>query len=277
MSIQLHFEPTGICNATCVFCTYASEENRKLPKKPMPMDLYHKIINEAKDLAPITEIAFAGLGEPLLDPHIIERITYAKKARPEWRLEMYTNGVYLYPAVVDALKSAGLDILVISLNAVSAAQHRSIMGLVDKFDRVCRHADYARSCDGIRVEVRAVVTGDTFTQADAQTFIGRWGAVQFGGHGKLILEMNWAGALGRTITPFDPNSCCKRALEQISVHRDGRVNLCCLDPLGKYSWGDLKTQTIREIYNAAGYVEFREWHRDNQAARHPLCKVCTRI
>ena len=242
------------------------------------MPLFKKIIDDAVPLAPITQVAFAGLAEPLIDPMIVERIAYTKQSRPDWRLEMYTNGVFLTPDKFEALKSAGLDIIVISLNAANAEQHERIMGLKGKYGLVCANADYAIEHRGsMYLDVRAVADGETFAVEDARVFLKRWGSIILGGHGKLIGEMNWANQLYRTISPFDPNSCCKRALEQFSIHHDGRVNLCCLDPMSKYSWGDMKTQTIREVYNQAGYVEFREWHRDNQAAKHELCRICTRV
>lgn len=278
MSIELHFETVGACDARCVFCTYDSAENRKLPKKPMPMPLFEKIIDEASTIPQINEITFAGLAEPMMDPFIIERIKYAKAICPDKRTDMYTNGVRLTPEKFEAVKAAGLDVLVFSLNATNAEQHEKIMGLKSKYDLVCGHIDYAIAHQGTmtHIDARAVVTEDTFTYDDGRDFLRRWGVTNLGGYGKLISERNWAGE-NRTTSPFDSNSCCKRALEQISVHRDGRVNLCCYDPLNKYPFGDLKMQTIREIYNSAGYVEFREWHRDNQAAKHPLCAVCTRV
>jgi len=276
--IQLHFETVGACDARCHFCSYDSEENRKLPKRPMPMPLFKKIVDEAATIPQINEVAFAGLAEPLMDPLLIERIQYTKQVCPDKRTEMYTNGVRLTADKFDALKAAGLDVLVISLNSTSPEQHAAIMGLKNKYDMVCANADYAIAHKGsmAHIDVRAVVTGDTFTQEDAATFLRRWGVMSLGGYGKLITERNWAGE-NRTVVNFDPNECCLRALAQISVHRDGRVNLCCYDPLSKYSFGDLKTHTLREIYNSPSYVEFREWHRDNQAAKHPLCKVCTRV
>jgi len=241
------------------------------------MELFRKIADDAATIPQITEVAFAGLAEPLLDRHLLERITYVRKVSPEKRIEMYTNGVLLTPERFEALKSAGLHIIVISLNAASAEQHERLMGLKGKYDLVCANADYAIAHRGsMYVDVRAVVGGDDFTLEDARAFIKRWGAVPLGGHGKLISERNWAGE-NRTVVDFDPNECCKRALEQISVHRDGRVNLCCYDPRSVYSFGDLKTQTLREVYNSAKYVQFREWHRDNEAAKHPLCAVCSRV
>lgn len=277
MSIQLHFEVNGVCNAACVFCTYPSEENKKEPKIPMPMELFRKIIDDAATIPQITEVAFAGLAEPLLDKHIVERVAYTRKTSPEKRTEMYTNAVFLTAEKFEALKAAGLQIMVMSLNAATAEQHERLMKLKGKYDLVCRNIDYAIANRGdMYIDVRAVVGGEDFTVEDARLFIKRWGAVPLGGHGKLISERNWA-AENRTVVAFDPNECCKRALEQISVHRDGRVNLCCYDPRSVYSFGDLKTQTLREVYNSSKYVEFREWHRDNQAAKHPLCKVCSRV
>ena len=276
--IQLHFETVGSCSARCVFCMYDSDENRKLPKRPMPMPLFQKIIDEAVTIPQINEVAFAGLAEPLMDPHLLERIAYTSAARADWRLEMYTNGFALTPEKFEAIKAAGLDVLVISLNAVSAEQHALIMGVKGKYDLVCANIDYAIAHKGdmAHIDTRAVVTGDTFTMDDGAAFLRRWGVTHLGGYGKLISERNWAGE-NPTSVPFDPNSCCKRALEQISVHRDGRCNLCCFDALSKYSFGDLKTQTIREIYNSSAYVAFRQMHFENRAAEHPLCRICSRV
>ena len=257
---------------------YDSDENRKLPKRPMPMPLFKKIIDEAVTIPQITQVAFAGLAEPLLDPFFIERVAYTSAARPDWRLEMYTNGISLTPEKFEAVKAAGMDVLVISLNAVSAEQHEKIMGVKGKFDLVCSNINYAIANRGdmFHINTRAVLTGDTFTESDALSFLRRWGVTNLGGYGKIITERNWAGGI-RTVAQFDPNSCCIRALEQISVHRDGRVNLCCYDPLNKYPFGDLKIQTIREVYNSPAYVAFRQMHFENRAAEHPLCKVCTRV
>jgi len=101
---------------------------------------------------------------------------------------------------------------------------------------------------------------------------------QLGGYGVCVLERNWADQLGRTIDKkFDPNSCCFRALEQISILSDGRVTMCCFDPLDKFPLGDLKKQGIREIYNSDKYTQFRVDHYENRAAKYDLCRDCTRV
>jgi radical SAM protein with 4Fe4S-binding SPASM domain len=246
------------------------------------MDLYKKIIDEAKDIKDISTIAFSALGEPLLDRWLEERIRYLKQVRPEWApVELYTNGVSLTPKRFEALKEAGLDSLSISINAVNQAQHEKIMGLKGKFGIVCANAKYAIDhADGkVDIHVKAVFSGDHFTREDQVRFYGMWGMKQYGtGYGVCVLERNWADQLDRTqYDEFDPNSCCFRALDQISILSDGRVTMCCFDPLDKFPLGDLKKQSIKEIYNSEKYTTFRTDHFENKAAKYDLCKNCTRV
>jgi len=275
--LELNFGTTGYCHAKCKFCIYPGPENSKLPKGHMDMALYKKIIDEAATIPQIDVLVFSGLSETLLDPMFLERVAYAHQVNPKWRMELYTTGLLLTPEKFDALKQAGLTGVMISINAVTAEQHERVMGLVDKFATVCANTDYAIAHkESMHVDVRAVYSKDDFTYDDVIVFYERWGHASLGGYGKVNQEMNWADQLGRTISTFDPNEPCIRALGRITVYWDGRVPLCCLDLLVKYPFGDLRTQTLREIYNSEAYTSFRELHRDGKAAQHPACRVCTR-
>jgi radical SAM protein with 4Fe4S-binding SPASM domain len=247
----------------------------------MPVELSDKILLDTAANPQIDNVAFSGLSEPLLDKHLEQRIAYIKKLRPDIYTEVYTNGVALRPTRFDSLKAAGLDCLSVSLNAVNQEQHYAVMKLKDQYARVCEHINYARANKGsMRMLVKAVVNGDSFTAGHAVLFTGLWGQIDVGeGVGALVWQGNWANEIetieGRP--EVDYNATCGRAMAQISVHPNGKVGLCCFDPLVKYEFGDLKTQSLKEVYNSPKYVEFREWHRDGVAAKHPLCAVCTRI
>jgi len=277
--IQLHIEPGSYCNARCRFCVYRSTENLRRHKGRMDMALYHRLIDEAATIPEITEVAFSGLNEPLLDDRIFERIGYAKAVRPGWIVEMFTNGVYLTPGTFDILKRVKLDGLSISLNATTPEEHEEIMGLHGQFFSVCENIDYAREHRGTMViRVKAVYDGTRFNEKTAERFIQRWGHVGARGDGQPVYEMNWAAQLDHTtIKGFDPNEGCARALGQISVLWDGRVSLCCLDPFGHTVFGDLNAQSLRDIYNSEAYVRFRELHDQNRVNEHPTCRNCTRV
>jgi len=281
MGIQLHLSTSLYCNAACTWCSYASDENKALPKFFMPVLLSDKILLDAAANPQIDNVAFSGLQEPLTDKHLEQRIAYIKKLRPDIYTEVYTNGTMLAPARFDSLKAAGLDCISISLNSVTQEQHTAVMGLKNLFSTVCENIHYARANKGhMRLLVKAVVNGDAFTADHASRFLGLWGTIDVGdGAGALVWEGNWAGETrlvdGRP--EVDYNSTCGRAMAQISVHPNGKVGLCCFDPLVKYEFGDLKTQTLKEVYNSEAYVRFRVLHQENRAAEHPLCAKCTRI
>jgi radical SAM protein with 4Fe4S-binding SPASM domain len=281
--IQLHLETSGYCNAKCSFCPYNSDENKALPKGFMTEALSEKVIRDAATIPHITSMLFSGLSEPLLDQLIEKRAVLARKLRPDWLIGLYTNGFLLTPERFDSLKASGIDSISVSLNAITSAQHEDVMKVRGKFQTVMDHINYARANSGSNgFQVTAVATDDKgggLTDAEARVFMTLWGMTGVGdGVGRLTLSMNWADKTrligGRVLTP---NSTCNRALGQLSVSWAGHVNLCCLDPYGNYRFGDLNNSTIREIYNSAEYIEFREWHRDEVAAKHPLCAKCTRI
>ena len=251
----------------------------------MSMDLYRKIIDDAATIPQIDSIAFSALGEPTLDRFLVERVAYARKARPDWTpFEVYTNGTGMTPAKFDALREAGVDSVTFSINAVSPSQHEEIMGLKGMFGKVVANAKYATENHQGKVDVlvKAVRDDKHFTMEDQVRFYLMWGMRLrpdlMPGHGQVVWMCNWAGGVplveGREI---EPDSCCGRALQQISILWDGKVTMCCYDPLNTFPLGDLNKQTLREVYNAEKYVTFREDHNNNQASKYELCKGCTRV
>jgi MoaA/NifB/PqqE/SkfB family radical SAM enzyme len=105
MSIQLQIETTNVCQADCVFCPYGVMER---PKGTMALDLYRRIIDEAATIPVIEKLTLTGLGETLLDRHLIERVRYARRVLPAGvAIDLYTNGNLLRPKTTDALLEAG--------------------------------------------------------------------------------------------------------------------------------------------------------------------------
>jgi len=228
----------------------------------MSMDLFKKIIDEVATIPEITIVDFSGLGEPLLDPFIEERISYVKQ-NTKAQTQFATNGILLYPVRLDSIRNAGLDNLIISLNANSAEQHEKIMQVKGQFPRVLKNIEYALVKGGY-VTVHAVITGDTFTNEDAQEFVRRWG--KFACCRKEIRH-----GTGK------PNPArCWRALTNIYVMYDGTMTPCCFDMLGKLVLGNLSNQSIREIYNSSKHLGFREDHWENRADKWDICRNCPR-
>ena len=243
----------------------------------MDMALFRKIVDEAVTIPAIDHFTITGLGEPLLDKHLIERIRYVRRAMPGILLDLYTNGSCLDEAKATEFRDAGLSVLYVSLNAVTADKRRQIMKL-DDFEQVRAATHKAMEIGGARMKVivKAVCSKDLMEHQEGEQFLAEWnGTFQQGGNAFLHLEGNWAGA----VWPMrvKPTSPCDRALNQFMVLWDGRVSLCCFDGEGEVILGDLNRQTIREVFSGEKAAGIRQAHVEGRRGELKLCSSCTAI
>lgn len=273
--MQLQLETIAHCNAACVFCPYPTMTRRK---GAMSMRLFTKIIDEAITHPRIDHYTLTGLGEPLVDPEIANRVRYIRDLMPGVVIDLYTNGSLLHEQMVEDLIFAGTSVIYVSLNAVRASQREQAMGLHD-FDKVVAYIDRALELvkgTRTRVVVKAIQEKDLLEHGDAEDFLARWGGpTAQGGNAFLHLEGNWAGAMYPV--RVNPTSACSRALNEIMVMWDGRVSLCCFDGEGQVVFGDLNKQTIKEVFESERAQEYRRAHVEGRRGELPLCDNCTAI
>lgn len=273
--LNLQLETIAVCDAACVFCPYPKMERAK---GTMGMDLFRQIIDQAVTVPMIDHITLTGLGEPLLDRFLFERIAYVRKVLPGINLDLVTNGSFLTAKRIDDFIALGLTCLSVSLNASNAAKRKAIMG-VDNFDHVVEMCEYAIAMGAgkMRVLVKGVASKDLMEGAEHADFLKAWGGQcdQPGGKAFLHLEGNWAGSVWKTRMPMV--TPCSRALTQIMVLWDGRVSLCCFDAEGAEILGDLNTQPLRDVFNGPRASFIRDAHLAGRRSEIPLCAGCTSI
>lgn len=271
--LEIQVETTAACNARCHFCPYKDPVNDTRRGKLMDADLFYKIVDEVAEIPQIRQFAFNGLGESLSDKRIYDFVAYVHAKCPKMHLLLHTNGVYLTEP--RRLRDAGLTKLVVSLNAVNAKQHEKIMGLKDQFDRVCANIEKARALSGWTVTPRAVYSQDRFTEEDVAEFQRRWGA-DWGTESITSYETNWINQNRTQMLPVDESQGCRRALTQIYIAYDGSLHMCCMDAFGRIKFGNVRDNTIREIYNSEKYLNFRLAHAEDRATDVPECMGCSR-
>jgi len=275
--VQIQCEVTTNCNYSCVFCVHPQLERRI---ETMAMPLYRKIVDEAATIPVVEKLTLTGLGETLLDRFLVERVFYARSVLPPGvTIDLYTAGGLLRPKMTDALIAAGLNVLYISLNAATREKRAEIMG-VDDFDQVVEHAKYALAASQgtrCRVIVKGIADKGLMEVGEHEEFQQMWGGDwERGGASYLHLVGNWGGRLPIPMLA-KPTRACGRALGQVMILVDGRVSACCFDGHGEKILGDLKHQTLREMYSSDVAVAFRLAHAEGRRQEIPLCAGCTSI
>ena len=121
------------CNASCTMCVIDLPTERK--KGIMPFEMSKHILDE---LLPyknqIDRLDFFGLGEPLLDPYLFQRIKYAKE-KGFRNIAISTNADILNKEKQKKLLETGIDVVLFSIDSVKKEIHEKIRRGV-KFERV---------------------------------------------------------------------------------------------------------------------------------------------
>jgi radical SAM protein with 4Fe4S-binding SPASM domain len=66
---------------------------------------------------------------------------------------------------------------------------------------------------------------------------------------------------------------CDR-LNHLMILWDGRVCLCCWDAEGSTVLGDVKEQSLEEIFYSDAAHTYRTWHKAGEYDKIPLCREC---
>jgi hypothetical protein len=260
----VQIESTNLCNAKCVFCPRDEMHRRQ---GVMDFDLYRKVVDECAALG-ITHVREHNYGEPFLDRQLVEKVRYAK-AKGIKEVGMISNGSLITEDIARGLIDAGLDAINISVDAAGK----------DVFESTRVHLDYDTVINNIRTLVRLRnESGRTHPKlilsfvrqnnsADEQAFIAEWSKVADKIH---ITDLhNWAGTLNEKTNVQFP---CYRLWLTFTVLWDGRVSMCCADFDGRHIFGDLRTQTIADVWNSALYRAARREHLESGGPG--ICRTC---
>jgi MoaA/NifB/PqqE/SkfB family radical SAM enzyme len=260
----VQIEATNICNAKCTFCP-RDDMDRK--QGIMDMALYERIVDECARLG-IKHLRMHNYGEAFVDKRLPEKIRYAKD-RGIAEVGVITNGSLLGPDVAQAVVDAGLDAINISLDAAGKETFESTrIGL--KYDKVIANLEgflQIRAASGKRRPKLILSFVRQGNSAEEQAFIDRWSAVADKVH---ITELhNWAGTLDQLSNVSFP---CYRQWLTFTALWDGRVSLCCADFDGRVILGDLRTQSIEEIWYSDAYRRVRREHLESGGPA--ICRSC---
>jgi Iron-sulfur cluster-binding domain/Radical SAM superfamily len=249
----VQIESTNICNAKCVFCPRDDMERKQ---GVMDMALFRKVADECAALG-ITHVRMHNYGEAFVDRQLVEKVRYAKSIGIA-EVGLISNGSLITEAAAHGMVEAGLDAINISVDAAGKEVfEKTRVGL--KYDKVVANIERRPKL------ILSFVRQDNSNEERA--FIEHWGAKADKIH---ITDLhNWAGTLNHE---SDVNFPCYRPWLTFTVLWDGRVSLCCADFDGRTVLGDLRTQTIREVWNGEPYRKVRRAHLDHGGP--DICQSC---
>ncbi len=253
--LSANIELTNHCNLKCSFCPTGNGLMQR-PRGFMDADVFRKALRGA---GPLEFVLLFQWGESLLHPTFTE---LAKEAARRARTLVTTNGTLLDERRVRQVIDAGLDRVTVSIDG-DAATHEDVRGVPlqrtrDGLDRLLAARDAERP--DMAVDVSMVIAPETERAAASfrETFADRVDRVQ-----QIPL-----------LTEGERRTRCREPWRSGPVVlQDGRVTVCCVDHDGDLAVGDVREQSLKEIWNGPRMRAVRKAHASGELP--PLCAKCT--
>jgi radical SAM protein with 4Fe4S-binding SPASM domain len=287
---HIQMEPSSRCNLRCTYCPVGTEAG---PTGHMSPETFRKVVDDVSDHALL--LVMWGWGEPFVCPSIYEMIDYAHQRGI--RLASSTNAhLFVKPQHADSVVRSGLDALILSLSGTTQeAYERFRNGKLDSALAGTREIVAAKRRLGSlspHLQMSFIVTDYSEAQVPAIKKM----AFELGVDGVSLKKMNTAsvkprvgpdealptesryrrfsyteGDDGRVRVKQNP---CKALWQSPTVRWDGRLNPCAYDFDSDYVLGDLKQDSLSQIWRGPQYRKMRGQFR-NDWEQIPICSRCT--
>ena len=256
-SNEIRIEPTTKCNFNCNICP-RDKLTRK--KETMSFDLFKFIFDKINsETSQYYTLTFPGMGEPLLDQSLDDKISYAKKIG--FTVLILTNGSLLTVDRFKRLEDIGLNSIRVSIYGDTPEVYSAVHGVKDKeiFYKIKENlAEIAKVKSSTSLLLTYNVV-EGYNDSDLESWIEYW-------KDKVdLLEVwrphNWVdGRNYRALQEKKLKTCGRPLHTPLQVQVDGTVNMCCFDFDGKLLLGDLKTQTLEEIFDSPMFKRILKHH-----------------
>ncbi|MDL2217835.1 radical SAM protein [Christensenellaceae bacterium OttesenSCG-928-M15] len=285
----LFLDPSSVCNLKCEFCPCgrAHEDQWSDAKRAsveiMPFDLYKKIIDDCHAFPQkLKVLRLYKEGEPLVNPRLADMIAYARDSGCFESIDLTTNGTLLNPALNRKLVESGLSRINISVEALSAEGYAQICGVKLDFDAFVDNIRdlYAHKGD-CHIFIKTMT--ENLNKETEQRFYDIFGdicdeiAIEhiancWPGFGNTETETNvYHGGQSKEYV------VCPRIFYILTVNANGTASHCIVDWNYTGIIGDVKTQSLVDIWNSPEYQGIRMLHLHEKRREVPLCADCMEI
>jgi radical SAM protein with 4Fe4S-binding SPASM domain len=270
MPTHLAIETVSACNADCIMCPSSVLEREKAVMRP---DVHQTILIKILDWgAPISLITHAGLGEPLLDIMLEERIQQEKKIFPDSQVIVYTNGSILNEDRALKLIDSGVDTVSFSINGLRKETYEAVM----KLPRDNTYRNVERFCEinqkigsKINICVSAIKT-DLLSQEELEEYKQFWETKNI----KVTIPpwISWGSYFEHSIRK--QQLPCFYIWKTMMIDQDGTVKMCCEDYNSQYPLGNIMTRSPSEIFNSPRMQRQRTQQLNGNFSWPEICKNC---
>lgn len=279
LPVVFQIELTNRCPMTCQMCPRTESMTR--PLGVMSEEVYRSIIEQIE--VTTSDANLHHFGESLLHPELGKFIAIASER--SIRTYMSVNPALLNESRIRSLIDNGLHEVVLSMDGVTSETLTAVRGKaardIDRAEQmISRLLEYKASTKKKLPSIVVQFVEQRQNMHETSQWLERWSQVPGIDNVRVKPYVTWTGD-SQSINELSPTEktvptevICARPWTSVTVLWDGRVVPCCYDYDGIYPLGNLKTHSLREIWNSPESQNLREIHKSNQLESLRLCRNC---
>ena len=280
--IHVLLEPAGICNLRCTMCyqsdkTFTGDSIKKNSNKKfmgmMDYNLFTKVIDEC-DAEGCNAISLGSRGEPMLNKNFNKMLNYISEKKNFFDVKINTNGSALNEKNCHTILSSNVNILVISCEGEYKELYEKIR-LGGNFDKLVENVKLLKNIrekhyKDSKLEIR--ISGVLFHKDQKrEPFLDFWkNYVDVVSYVKA--QIRWDTYNNEILE--EKNNECDFLWEKLYVWWDGVANPCDEDYKSVLSPGNVKNETIKNIWKSNKLQNLRELHLNGKRNTVLPCDRC---
>ena len=260
----IQIETSLMCNGRCNFCPH-----KDMKRSPVNMEdwVWKKIIDESRGKDVIYRPFL--INEPFMDKRMPDIISYIKQDKGA-KVEFNSNGNFAKATNIKALLKAGIDVVRFSIDGFTKETYdksgrngnfETIVNNVKEF--ISMRNELNSSC---LIEVRMIDMD--FNRKEHKDFVNFWSSRADRAIITASYDWPWSGQ----DKPF--KAPCPKIREEMFFMTNGEAILCCWDAHSRTIIGDVKTNTVSEIWNSKKLKNIKKLLNEGEREKILICSKC---
>ena len=282
----IDLEVTNHCNLGCYMCPVGTRVMRR-PRGYMSMELIEKLCEELRDSS-IAGVQLIRWGEPTMHPQFLEIL---RKLKETGKLVHFnTNGTLMDRDMIQGVIDLKVDSVKFSFQGVDKASYEE-MRYGSSWDKLMENIRLMNALRGDLekpyIQISTTTTSETQEQIDGFKALVS-GLCDYCNVGKTELchldveRMNISDERKEMFAQLKKREtllkqrlpACPEVYDKLSVNWDGTVSACCADYDKLLLVGDLRSETLREIFEGVPIQRIRDVLSKENYDALPVCRNC---
>ena len=260
------------CNHKCFFCANPKIEHYDKLDANIAFDLMKQGIENG-----CTDLALQALGEPFMDKRLSEFVKEGKKLGYEY-IYINTNGALANAKRAQPVIDAGCDSIKFSINANNREDFKKVHGY-DDFEKVLENLKWIyeyRNKNNINMGVYVSAVNNSQSKVDYENidkfikpYCDNFSLRDVSNQGGSMMELNETesikeGNILGSLKTEEFTTRCVYPFNRIVVNPYGFVVACTADFHDKLSIGDVRKNSLKEIWKSDTFKFLRKKHLEDE-------------